>query len=179
MSSKSAISPPSIQRMRPIDASGLVWSLVSILAGFFYGGICSVAFYFVFGISALLGVVWQFKTWSLDLAINRQATEWCRTHYPEQGGTSVVDLMVALAHILNIKFATLTPSSPLVDLVLSPDGRNDSAFIRLSDMLQFAVYEARIRKLDCSSFAGSTLDDAIQFVAGKRPHQNLLRKAES
>ena len=179
MISKSVTSPPSIQRRRPIDASGLFWSLVSILAGFFYGGIYSAVLYFVFGVLAFLGIVWQFKMWAWDSTINRQATEWCRIHYPEFGGTPIVDLMVAMGHILGIQFATLAPSTPLVDLVLPPDGTNDCGFIRLSEMLQCVVHEARIRRLDCSTFAGSTLDDAIKFVIESSAQRNAPKIAQN
>ena len=165
MSSTSVPRPlPSIQRKRPIDASGLFWSLVSILAGGFYGGMYSPVLYVVFGILAVFGVVWQFGNWRFDSAVNRQATEWCRIHYPEHGGTPVVDLMVAMAHVLDIHFENLLPSCRLIDLIVSPDGVIDAPFFRLPDMLQCMVHEARIRKIDCSTFTGSTLDDAIRFV---------------
>jgi hypothetical protein len=155
---------PAIQRRRPIDASGLFWSLVFVLLGCFHVGMKSFVFAAAFFAIAIPGVLLQFRVWKFDSRVNREATEWCRRQYPELGGTPIVDLLVAMAQNLSVDFATLTPSTLLVDLVLSPDGRNDTAYIELSQMLQCVVHEARIKKVDCSGFAGSTLDDAIQFV---------------
>ena len=156
---------PSIQRNRPIDASGLFWALVSILAGFFYGEIYSVVCYFIFGVSALLCVRSQFRTWASDMAIDRQATQWCQTHYPEFGGTPIVDFLVGLAHVLEIRFDGLTPTTPLVHLIL-PDVRTfDAIELDLPNLLRMAGREARLDNRDYASFTGLTLDDAIRFVA--------------
>ncbi len=156
--------PVSIWRTRPINASGLFWSLVSILAGFFYGGICSSEFYFVFGISALLGVIWQFKKWSWDLRINRSATEWCRTHYPTFVGTPIMDFIVAFAQIVHDDFGQLAPLSLLDDLNRTSGNAHVGLFVDVKQMLGCVVMEARIRDVVSSEFSGSTLDDAIQFV---------------
>jgi hypothetical protein len=159
---------PFVPRGRPIDATGLFWSFVFVLFGCFYAGMYFGWNYFVFAGVLLLGVIpgmlWQFQIWKLDSTINRQTTEWCNDHYPDLGGTPVVDLVVAMAHIFSIDFCRLTSSTLLVDLVISADGVNDTSFVELSEMLECIAHEARIRGVDWSSFSGTTVDDAVQFL---------------
>ncbi|MFO1021421.1 MAG: hypothetical protein U0903_12100 [Planctomycetales bacterium] len=159
---------PFVQRGRPIDATGLFWALVLVPIGCFY----SVVFLgwndFVLEGVVFLGVVagllWQFRRWKFDAVTNRQATEWCRQHYPELVGTPVVDWLVALVHILRIDLRTLKPSSVLVDLAMSAYGKVDMPFDDFPEILEDIAYDARICIVEWSSFSGSTVDDAIQFV---------------
>ena len=69
-----------------------------------------------------------------------------------------------MAHNFSIDFRSLTSSTLLVDLVMSADGVNDRSFVKLSEMLECMAHEARIRGIDWSSFSGTTLDDAVQFL---------------
>jgi hypothetical protein len=159
---------PTIQRVRPTDATGLFWLFVLLLAGPFYSQIFpGVGIVFLAAMPFL--VSWQFKKWQRDSSINRQATAWCQQHYPTYGGTPVVDFIVALAHDTACDFTQLTPSILLDDVKLLPENYADnywsSKYTDRQAWLADLVADARIRQIDFSAFSGATLHDAIQFVA--------------
>lgn len=168
MKTKTTETLPSIHRRRLSDASGLFWSLLIVLFGCVYAVMYFGENHLIIGVIVVVGMVpgvlWQFHIWKLDSAINRKSTEWCRRYYPESGGFPIVDLVVAMAHVLAFDFAALTPSSLLVDLAGPPDGTDESPPVELSEMLQRIAHEARIRNVKWSSFSGTTVDDAVKFL---------------
>jgi len=145
---------------------------VFVLAGLFYSQIFPAI-----GIVLLLAgpfcFIWQFKKWYGDSAINRHATAWCQNHYPSYGDSPVVDFMVALAHDTGCDFTQLPPSTPLDDVNSLPEEDVDIHWgteysNRHQVWLAVLMHDARIRHIDLSKFSGTTLHDAIYFVAMPR-----------
>ena len=167
-----ATEAPGIQRSRPIDATGWFWSLVLLLAGLFYSHLGHI--WTVIGLVLLLAspvcFIWQFKKWRNDSAINRQATAWCRKFYVSYGGSPIVDLMVAIAHDTDCSFHHITPYTGLDELNWIAEDDKDIYWgtdysNRHQVWLSSVVRDARIPNVDPSEFSGSTLDDAVRFVA--------------
>ncbi|WP_373650351.1 hypothetical protein [Schlesneria sp. DSM 10557] len=157
---------PTVVRRRPTDATGLFWGAVFSLYGLFLGAIFSVVWIPIFFFYiALQCVFWQFKKWKRDRVLNDGATRWCQFHYPDCGGTLIVDFMVGLAQVTDLQFADLPPSIPLVDLALGAEGPIYQAQSAPADLVRWACREAKIRWPKPSTFNGSTLDDAVRFVA--------------
>jgi hypothetical protein len=165
--SKATLLLPVLQRSRPIDATGLFWSLVLLFGGLFYSQIWPViAAVCVF--ASFTSFIWQFKKWKSDRAVQRQATAWCQKHYASHGNSPVVDLIVAIAHDTGCNLNQLTPTTSLDELNWIADGtefyRGSGHIHRHQVWLADVVREARIPNIDMSSFYGVNLHDAVLFV---------------
>lgn len=159
---------PTIQRRRPIDASGWFWSFVSLLAGLFYSHIWPTIGVFCF-LASVVCFFWQFKKWRDDYAINRDATAWCRTHYASLGETRVVEFMIVVAHDTGRNLNTLSPFTAIDDLNWIVEGDDEAAWgtgpLNRNQMwLSFIANDANVPKADLSEFSGDTLHDVIIFV---------------
>jgi hypothetical protein len=165
-------SPHAIQRRRPTDGSGCFWSLVALVWGGFYcliGGVWTIIGSLIL-LASPACLMWQFAKWRHDSAIERQAIEWCQTFYPSCNGVPIADFMVAVAHHANGSLAQVTPSTPLAELDWTGEEREGirtcAKFVnRHSAWLSTIASQSRISKVDAQRFSGTTLADAIVFVA--------------
>ena len=102
------------QRSRPIDATGLFWGFVSVLAGFFYGRIYSTFWFDLAGMAlAIACLFWQLQKWSFDRRVNQTAVKWCQVNYPHLGQTPIVDFIVAYCQVAFCDVSQMTPESLL------------------------------------------------------------------
>jgi hypothetical protein len=156
---------PAVQRSRPIDATGWFWSFVLLIAGLFYSQIWPIV-----GIAILLAspvcFIWQFKKWTTDSTIVKNATRWCERYYPNAGSTPVVDFMIAVAHATNPDFDKWSPSTSLDVLNwMSDDDQAEYWYPDAQDRTQAwlcnVIADAKITSTDLSNFSGTTLGDAI------------------
>jgi hypothetical protein len=159
---------PTVQRPRPIDATGWFWSFVLVLAGLFYRQIWPTL-----GILLLLAslgcFVWQFAKWRSDSAIKNDATNWCRKYYPDAGGAPVVDFMIAVAHQTAPDFGNWSPGTPLDDVSWTwDDDQAEYGYPEAQDRTQAWLFDilavAKIPTTDDSHFLGATLGDAIEVL---------------
>lgn len=145
---------PFAQRSRPIDATGLFWGFLSVLAGLFYGRIYSSIWCDLSGIAVAAGCIfWQFQKWSFDSEVSTNAVEWCQKNYPLLGQTPIVDFVVAYCQITLCDVNQLTPESRFL--------HSDWA-IEANSLMKIVLREARIPRGNVEDFSGATLEEAIK-----------------
>ena len=144
------------QRSRPIDATGLFWGFVSVLAGFFYGRIYSTFWFDLAGMALAVACgFWQLQKWSFDRRVSQTAVKWCQANYPHLGQTPIVDFIVAYCQVTFCDVSQMTPESLLPHSELG---------MEVDELLELILHEARIPRMNAEEFPGSTLGEAIQHA---------------
>jgi hypothetical protein len=158
---------PRVMRPRPTDATGWFWAVVCLVVG--------VPFLLIHPPFAVILVVcpfcflWQFKKWHTNSSIVKTAVAWCGRHFPNAGGTPIVDFAVALAHDAHIDLRQCSPTTLLADLNWMSDddwavSQYPESQHRTQAWLEDLFSDARIKGFDVSGFSGTTLGDAIEFL---------------
>lgn len=161
------INYPRVTRPRPTDATGWFWAFVSLVVGLFFAAIFPpfalvlIAFPFCF--------LWQFKKWRADSLIVTSATNWCGQHYPDAGGTPIVDFMIALVHDAGVDLENCSPETLIDNLNWMSDDDQAAywypeAHDRTQAWLRDMLADAKIKEPDLTEFSGTTLSDAISVM---------------
>ena len=169
--------PPRVRHSRRTDATGIFWLLVLL----FLAGFASVALGSVAALVCLAACpvcfAWQIIRWRADAVIVREATEWCRLHYPGAGDTSIVDFVIAVAHEAHEPVHSLSPATRLDYLnPMAAEERNGDGDFPCADVrdlnaiwLARTCHAAHINGIDVRGLQGETFGDAInQIVTTQR-----------
>lgn len=158
---------PRVTRPRPTDATGCFWAFISLVVGLIFGAIFPPLAFVL--IAFPFCILWQFKKWRTDSEIVTAATNWCGQHYPNAGGTPIVDFVIALVHSAGADLQDCSPETPIDVLNWMSDDDQAAYWYpeprdRTLAWLRDVLAEARINDIDLSAFSGTTLRDAINLI---------------
>jgi hypothetical protein len=112
------------------------------------------------------GLAFIYERWRSDSKIIRSAEDWCRANYPEMGRVPIVDLLVAIARKSEIEWDALTPASLLTKFNVKPRfGGSVKDYELPKQWIEDLSKDARINLTERPEFNGTTLDDAIRYLA--------------
>ncbi len=103
------------QRAKPTDATGCGFAFFAFVIALFVGQV-SIWMGVLFLLAIPCCLVWQIKIWRYDWRVHRDALDWCREHYPDAGGTPIVDLMIAVVEETPATVDSLLPTTLLDSL---------------------------------------------------------------
>ncbi len=103
------------QRVQPTDATGCGWAFFALLFAIFFG-----QFSVWVGVLLLLAIpfclIWQVWRWVALWKVHQAVLKWCKEHYPDAGGSPIVDLMIAVTEETSVPIESMQPTTSLDSL---------------------------------------------------------------